>query len=204
VLASAVVHAALLGAALTPAAWRAFGVTPEPAPLAQVELVMQDTPTVGSGHAAPPPAPAAAAAAPAPPAPTAAAGPAPPLPSPAQPSAPPVRLDSEVAPGTGLVAGSQVIPATADDPTNAPPPYPPEAARLGEQGTVELLIQVSPDGRPAEVTITSSSGHPILDRAARQAVLGWHFRPAMQNGVPVASRLPFNVRYLMHPPQDPL
>lgn len=158
-------------------------------------------------QASAPPAAAAAnpggapAARPAPPPPQA---PAPPVSArvpalaAAQPAEPPpdVRLDITGDIGTGLVAGKQVIPAKLDAGFhNAPPAYPPAAARRGEEGVVELLIHVAPDGTAASVEVTKSSGHPILDRAARDAVARWHFRPAEQNGVPVRSDLPFNVHF---------
>jgi protein TonB len=89
-----------------------------------------------------------------------------------------------------------VIPAGPDSTVhNAPPVYPEEAARRNEQGTVHLLIHVGPDGSATAVDIVRSSGYPLLDDAARRAVLGWHFRPGTQGGVPVASVLPFNVHF---------
>ena len=63
------------------------------------------------------------------------------------------------------------------------PPYPPQAVRGGLTGTVELEILVGIDGRPIEVTIVRSSGHRLLDQAARRVVLTrWMFRPAMRDG----------------------
>ncbi len=116
----------------------------------------------------------------------------------AQPAEPPpdVRLDITGDIGTGLVTGKQVIPAKLDTQFhNAPPVYPSAAARRGEEGVVELLIHVAPDGSAESVEVTKTSGYPVLDRAARDAVLRWHFRPAEQNGVPVRSQLPFNVHF---------
>ena len=63
------------------------------------------------------------------------------------------------------------------------PPYPPQAVREGLTGIVELEILVGIDGRPIEVTIVRSSGHRVLDQAARRVVLAqWTFRPAMHDG----------------------
>jgi len=103
-------------------------------------------------------------------------------------------------PGTGLVTGDHVIPAKPEDAKNAPPPYPADAARRGEQGLVEMLIHVAPDGHAAAVDITTSSGFADLDEAARTAVLAWQFRPARRDGTPVASELPFNIHYLLPKP----
>lgn len=66
----------------------------------------------------------------------------------------------------------------------APPPvYPSEAMRAGLEGTVLLRVLVGIDGRPVAVTVERSSGHRMLDVAARRAVLGkWRFKAAMQDG----------------------
>ena len=68
---------------------------------------------------------------------------------------------------------------------NQEPVYPAEAVRRAEQGAVILLIHVSPEGLPAGVDIVQSSGYALLDRAARDAVMGWHFVPAVQDGQPI-------------------
>ncbi|WP_430541422.1 energy transducer TonB [Xanthomonas euvesicatoria] len=63
------------------------------------------------------------------------------------------------------------------------PSYPAAALRAGQQGTVVLRVLVGTDGRPAEVSVQTSSGHRVLDLAARSQVLrSWRFQPAMQNG----------------------
>ncbi|QYF40863.1 hypothetical protein HZS92_02971 [Xanthomonas citri pv. citri] len=63
------------------------------------------------------------------------------------------------------------------------PSYPAAALRAGQQGTVLLRVLVGTDGRPAEVSVQTSSGHRMLDLAARSQVLrNWRFQPAMQNG----------------------
>jgi protein TonB len=67
-----------------------------------------------------------------------------------------------------------------------PPPYPREAIVGGLTGTVMLQVLVDVDGRPLEVSVKTSSGHRVLDVAARRQVLAkWRFRPAMRNGQPV-------------------
>ena len=50
-------------------------------------------------------------------------------------------------------------------------------------GTVVLDVLVDIDGQPIDVTIVRSSGHRLLDQAARRVVLTrWTFRPAMRDG----------------------
>ncbi|MBI4183311.1 MAG: energy transducer TonB [Proteobacteria bacterium] len=68
---------------------------------------------------------------------------------------------------------------------NAPPLYPVAARRRGIEGRVLLRVEVSPQGRAAEVAVIESSGHALLDEAAQRAVSRWSFEPARAGGVPV-------------------
>jgi periplasmic protein TonB len=64
--------------------------------------------------------------------------------------------------------------------------YPAAARMRGLQGRVLLRVDVSANGKPADVAVIASSGHVILDRAAIAMVREhWRFRPAMRDGVPV-------------------
>lgn len=197
-----------------------------PPPSPSVELIVQNSPTVGA-----PPRPARPAPRPRPPlpippkpiappprppvhAPTvpspppAAPRPLPPHPTVSRPAAPPrpappvpptaVHLGPLRTPGTGIVTGPYVIPARPTAPIfNSPPGYPRAAARLGQSGTVRLLIHVAADGRATAVDITRSSGYPLLDRAARRALLRWRFVAARTDGHAVASTLPWRVEFTL-------
>lgn len=44
--------------------------------------------------------------------------------------------------------------------------YPRIARRNGWEGTVVLALRVLPDGKLTDILVSSSSGHPVLDRAA--------------------------------------
>ena len=124
-----------------------------------------------------------------------------PPPSPAaMPAAPPSPAAMKITlSGTGslsdtLAEGDQIIPAAADAVFhNRQPIYPIEAVRRGQHGAVVVVIHVSPSGRTAGADVVSSSGHVILDRAAREAMLTWRFLPAMKGGRAVASDLPVRV-----------
>ena len=66
------------------------------------------------------------------------------------------------------------------------PAYPKIAISSHMQGTVTLRVLVDEAGKPVDVVIESSSGHALLDKAARDQVLArWRFQPAQQNGQPV-------------------
>jgi protein TonB len=61
-------------------------------------------------------------------------------------------------------------------------PYPRESLINHEQGTVILRVLVSAEGLVQVVEIEKTSGYIRLDRAARDAVKGWSFHPALRNG----------------------
>ena len=48
--------------------------------------------------------------------------------------------------------------------------YPAMARRKGWQGTVHLELHIEPDGRISRLRIDSTSGYPVLDNAAAQAL----------------------------------
>lgn len=70
---------------------------------------------------------------------------------------------------------------------SAPAPAYPRVAISGRmQGTVTLRVLVDESGKPIDVVIESSSGHTVLDKAARDQVLArWRFQPAQASGQPV-------------------
>ena len=67
------------------------------------------------------------------------------------------------------------VPAIAPTPASAAGvadcPYPQEARRMMETGTVILLVRVGPDGGVLDTAIDQSSGSEVLDHAAAQCVL---------------------------------
>ena len=69
---------------------------------------------------------------------------------------------------------------------NPRPAYPKLASRQGWEGTVLLRVHVLPSGRPDTLTVQKTSGHDVLDSAATDAVRGWTFSPATQDGKPIA------------------
>lgn len=65
------------------------------------------------------------------------------------------------------------------------PDYPELARQRGLQGTTILHIELLADGTVGNVKIAESSGHPILDTAAQEAVKQWRHKPATHNGAPI-------------------
>src|SRR5262245_8823677 len=63
------------------------------------------------------------------------------------------------------------------------PSYPDIAKQARVQGVVILECTISPQGKVTDVKVLR--GIPLLDQAARDAVLQWVYTPTLLNGVPV-------------------
>ncbi len=112
--------------------------------------------------------------------------------------APEFNLGGTDSPSNAIVLGDAVIPASPDNQSrNRPPIYPIEATRRGQQGTVTLLIHVSPLGVSLGADVLQSSGYPLLDRAALDAIATWRFRPAVRNGTPVPFDMPMRFTFAL-------
>jgi TonB family protein len=72
-------------------------------------------------------------------------------------------------------------------------PYPPGAAKRGVQGTVELLLEIGPDGKVRKVEVQKSPD-PELSTAAVAAAQKFQFAPAEVDNKPA----PVRVRYGYH------
>lgn len=72
--------------------------------------------------------------------------------------------------------------------THTTPPYPADARNLGQQGTVTLALSIDATGAVINAQVKTSSGYPELDQTAVNWVIAhWRYKPAIQNGVAVAS-----------------
>jgi protein TonB len=67
------------------------------------------------------------------------------------------------------------------------PEYPAQSKRLGEEGTVVLLLLVMDDGRVGDAKVDKSSGFPRLDDAALRESRRWRLIPAKEGDKPVVS-----------------
>jgi protein TonB len=105
--------------------------------------------------------------------------------------------DSDDDRDTLTVTGDNVVSSGPDAAyRNMPPNFPHEAVRRHQQGSVQVMVHITPGGVVGDVEMITSSGSEALDGAARDAVLKWHFKPALRDGVPVASiyKLQMNFR----------
>jgi len=65
------------------------------------------------------------------------------------------------------------------------PIYPLSARRRGEEGRVEIQVQVDVWGNVTSAQVVNSSGHTSLDEAAIRSVKRAHFSPARRGNMPV-------------------
>lgn len=76
----------------------------------------------------------------------------------------------------------------------AKPVYPAESLAARHEGTVTLSFDVEADGSISASSIKKSSGHPLMDDAAHQAIKKCTFKPAMKDGK--ASKSNTDIRYV--------
>ena len=80
--------------------------------------------------------------------------------------------------------------------THSPQPaYPPASRRMGEEGVVALAVLVDERGRPLEVRVEQSSGHPRLDQAAAEGLRKWRFQAALREGAATRAWTTVRVRF---------
>lgn len=62
------------------------------------------------------------------------------------------------------------------------PQYPPEAARAGTTGYVDVEFEVDPTGKVAAVSVVSAKPTRTFEQAAVRAVKQWQFEPGGGKG----------------------
>jgi protein TonB len=146
--------------------------------------------------------------------------PPPDLQKPPPPFVPPpdITIQTEAAPTNTITVQSKVAtPPPPPQPPAAPKPagitapisyskhdcseryYPPIAIRLNQEGTTRVRITVGADGSVQNAQVESSSGHDSLDQAAVRCVQSlFHYKPAMQNGQPIAAATLADIVWKLH------
>jgi protein TonB len=99
-------------------------------------------------------------------------------PAPAAPAPPPASAPEKKPPA---VSGGQI--KQAELISRKEPEYPKLARQMGVKGVVELTATIGIDGRVKGVKV--EHGHPLLTKAATDAVLQWVYKPTLLNGQPV-------------------
>jgi protein TonB len=113
--------------------------------------------------------------------------PKPPPPKPVQkrppvPQAPVAAQPQQAAPAAP--AASKTVTASQLGYLVPPNPiYPTHARKAGEEGNAVVHVLVDVTGRPAQVSLQTSSGHPELYQSALSAVRAAQFRPYAEGGL---------------------
>jgi periplasmic protein TonB len=92
----------------------------------------------------------------------------------------------------------EALPAGATPPVkirHAEPAYPPDALRVGLEGTVVLRIRVDEEGRVVSAEETAAGPLPAFAEAAREAVMRWRYSPASYRGRPVGVSMVVTVKF---------
>ena len=86
--------------------------------------------------------------------------------------------------------------------TLVPPVYPKDAEKNKIEGTVELRIMVSPDGKVEKVEVLTSSGLESMDKAAVKAAYKTRFRPGIKDGQKVPMWITYPIQFALNKKAD--
>jgi TonB family protein len=98
--------------------------------------------------------------------------------------------------------GSAAPPSVTEDPRlveHVDADYPPEAARKGIEGSVDVSFTISPQGKVTDVAVVSAMPSDIFNRAAIAAVRRWKYEPKTVNGVPVEAHQQLRLQFKLDP-----
>lgn len=106
-----------------------------------------------------------------------------------------VDTSSEYIPSVDEFVPVEVMPAMLTEPK---PSYPRQAEAAGLEGTVWVAVLVGKDGAVQQSQVYKSSGVESLDNAALEDAKTQKFKPAIQNGQPVACWAKYKVVFKMN------
>lgn len=112
------------------------------------------------------------------------------LPSPPVDTSTPTVVEKAATASETVTSVDPIVTMARSDPRHplTQPAYPAQSRRLGEEGSVQLLVFVLPNGRVSEATVAVSSGFSRLDEAAvREALRSWRLLPNTVDGVATGS-----------------
>ena len=86
---------------------------------------------------------------------------------------------------SGTHASDFTLPSLKEAPV--PIRYPRWAVQEGWEGTFVIAVEILQTGQVGRWKVIESSGYPLLDRAATEAVRQWQFHPAHEQGRAIVS-----------------
>jgi protein TonB len=107
------------------------------------------------------------------------------------PPKPPAKKEEPVV--SRLAVGGNVLAAQILN--RVQPVYPPLARQARIDGVVQLHGVISREGRIVSLRVIS--GHPLLTKAALDAVSQWTYKPTFLNGQPIEVEAPIEVRFVL-------
>jgi len=90
--------------------------------------------------------------------------------------------------GTGNMGQIGVMDAEVIPIMQVPAKYPRKAKLAKLEGYVKLEIVIRPDGTVSTAKVIESKPKRLFDKAAKDAILRWKFKPKVENGVPVKQK----------------
>lgn len=78
------------------------------------------------------------------------------------------------------------------------PQYPRDAWRLRQEGYVVVEFTITAAGGTDDIAIVEAQPRGAFEQAARRAVAGWTFKPALQNGRPVPQRIRHTLEFKLN------
>lgn len=88
---------------------------------------------------------------------------------------------------TGADVSFDVSDRDAQPMVRIPPQYPPRAAERGVEGSCSVRFDVTPDGTPTNITITTCDSS-LFERSTIRAVERWRYEPRVEGGQAVWRR----------------
>ncbi len=79
--------------------------------------------------------------------------------------------------------------------SSSKPIYPRIARESGWEGTVIVRTLIDTTGKPSQLKIRKSCGHPTLDQAAQVAVQRWTFQPAKDGNIPISKWVDIPIKF---------
>lgn len=104
---------------------------------------------------------------------------------------PPPARQTAPSPSSSKNSGGQISPAELMYKHN--PEYPKIAQQMGVKGVVELMATIGTDGKVKGVRVLG--GPQMLQKAAKDAVMQWVYKPTLLNGTPVENETHISINF---------
>lgn len=113
---------------------------------------------------------------------------------------PPMDAGTVIGPGNSVeqvlpVAPVRVGPRFATPESRVRPPYPQQKIASGEEAVLRLRLAIDARGRVTAVESVGANDPAFLAAARRHIIANWRYRPATEDGRPIASSTVITLRF---------